>query len=124
MKPINNTSDQASDYSGDLLKADTLEKLLKMLNDYRSIAADALDSAPKNNEEFAEFRKGLAAERKGKFHGETFAEKYGAILMPEVIFRVGFISSLCCVPWGLAFIRAKECGRIIFDDSGVARWIG
>lgn len=123
MKPINYMSDQANDYSKALGAAKTLNSLRALLDDYHTIAADACAAAPQDEEEFAEFFAGLLKERKGKFAGEAFAQKYGAVLMPEIMFRVGMIANKFGAPWGLAFLRAKEVGRIVFDDAGVAHWV-
>lgn len=35
-----------------------------------------------------------------------------ALLMPSKIFRVSIFAAEFCVPWGCAYIRAKECNVI------------
>lgn len=123
MKPITYVSDQGADYSRELGSCETLAQLRKHLDSYHTIAADALDAIPIDEEQFALFRAGLLMERKGKFAGEEYAKRFSVILMPEVMFRVDMVATQFHVPFGLAFLRIKDAGRIVFDDAGIAHWI-
>lgn len=123
MKPITYSSDQAAGYSNGLTACKTLAQLRNHLDDYHAIAADAMAAIPVDEEQFALFRAGLLMERKGSFAGETWADRFSVILMPEVMFQVGMIAAQYFVPWGMAFLRLKDAGRIVFDDSGVSHWI-
>jgi hypothetical protein len=71
---------------------------------------------------FLAFGEGMRQERRGKFAGEEWAAKYGAVLMPEVLMRVGMIAGHFKAPWGCAYIRCKEEG-MIKETGGTARWI-
>lgn len=73
------------EYAKHLDAADTIDSLRATIALYAEIAADALWAANKmNGDDFTEWRTALKSERKGKFMGEEKAEKFGAILMPEV----------------------------------------
>jgi hypothetical protein len=122
MKPITFFSDQGSDYSAALGKCKTLPALTELLHDYATIAPDALEAIPRTAEEFDAWRKGLGQERKGVFAGEAFMDRFGNILMPALILQVGMVAQQFGVPWGLAFIRLKDAGHIVYDDAGIARW--
>jgi hypothetical protein len=124
MKPITFFSDQASDYSAALTKCKTLPALTELLNDYATIAPDALEAIPRTAEEFDAWRKGLAQERRGVFAGEEFMERFGDMLMPALMFQVVMVAQQFGVPWGLAFVRLKDAGRIVYDDAGRAQWNG
>jgi len=81
--------------------------------DWRELADDALECA--NNmtaEDFELFRKGLKKERKGVFAGEKWSERFADILMPALMFKVSITASEYKVPWGLAYLRLKEAGRL------------
>lgn len=123
MEPISYVSDQTGDYCAALPKCKTLPDLMTLLHSYHTIFADALEAAPTNDVEFAAFMAGLRKERRGQFAGEDYANRYGAVMMPELMLHVGMVAQKFGVPWGCAFIRLREAGRIAFDDGGVARWV-
>jgi len=122
VKPITYVSDQAADYTKALTAAKSMELLTQVLEEYRAVFPDALDAAPQTDEQFVEFRAGLLKERKGQFAGEDWATKYGAILMPELGMRVSMVANQFHVPWGCAYIRLAQAGRIKHGPDGVARW--
>lgn len=72
-----------------------------------------------DNEDFLQWRAGLAAERKGKFAGEDFMRKFGAILMPANLVRIGMIASQFKVPFGLAFRRMHEIGAFEIEGNRI-----
>jgi len=104
-----------------LIRQATTRAGLKLVTEkFRRIAADAdaaVDSMHDND--FSEFRAGLARESRGNFAVEKFAKKWGAILMPEVMFRVSIVAEQYKVPWGCAFVRLRDCGQIK-ESSGIA----
>lgn len=122
MNPITYYSDQAKDYIDAIVKCQTLNELLVVLDDYKSIFYDAFEAAPKNDEEFNEFITGLKKERRGKFAGNKFMGRYGCVLLPTLAMRVAIVSMNCSAPWGCAFIRLKEMGKIQYRD-GIAYFI-
>jgi len=111
MTPITYLSEQPADFSKAIDGAETLEELRTVLADWRELAGDAekiaLAMTPKD---FTEFRKGLKKERGGEFAGEKFAEKYSAVLLPEVMFKISMKAYDYKVPFGLMYIRLKEAG--------------
>jgi hypothetical protein len=113
MTPITFSSDQPTDYGKAIDAALTPEDLRSALLAWKNLAADALAVAETMTaEDFEVFRAGLRKERKGRFAGDEWAIKYGAILMPEVMFKVSMVASQFHVPWGLAYKRLEETGRL------------
>jgi hypothetical protein len=88
---------------------------------YAPLFPDAHEQALaiEDEERFLQWRAGLRLERKGKFAGEDFMERFGAILMPANLIRVGQVALQFHVPFGLAFCRLKECGAIKIKDGAV-----
>lgn len=122
MKPITNLSEQGEDYCTALSKCKSLSELMELLESYRSICPDALKAAPRDKEEFAAFRSGLRKERSGVFAGEEFDQRFGSVLMPDLLIRVTPIAEKFCIPWGLAFIRLRDEGYIGCGEDGVFYW--
>lgn len=119
---IHYTSETAKDYTDGLTKAKTLPQLQEHVETYLRVANDAYQvTKGMTKPEFIEWRSGLAKERKGEFAGEPFALKYGAVLMPEILMRVSMVADEYKVPWGLAYIRLREVGRIT-EPNRIARW--
>lgn len=54
------------------------------------------------------FREGLFNERKGKFAGEEWAERFGAILLPKRAMEASQVAQHYHVPWGAAVLRLAE----------------
>lgn len=123
MKPITHTSDQIGDFHVGLTKATTLAALTKHLQAYRDVASDAWEARPQTAEEFEAWRAGLAKERRCEFAGEAFCYRFGAVLMPELLMRVGFYADNYKVPFGRAFIRLQEVGRIRKSADGPYAWV-
>jgi len=110
-----------NEYLSALDGAKSLDDLRTVVATYRRFANDAFRVVSAMHErEWPAFRKGLRLERKQKFAGMPWAEKYGAVILPEVMLRVAAIALKFKVPWGCAFIRAKYVGMIIEQD-GIAR---
>lgn len=113
-------SEPDKDYCRLLDAQKTLPDLRKFVRSYKLIAADALkivDSMTGSG--FRDWRAGLKLERRGKFAGEAWAVKYGAVLMPAIIVQVGLLASDYNVPFGLAYIRMRDAGRLT-EAGGVA----
>jgi len=110
MNPISYISSQDEDYTCALSDCTTLDKLTELLQDYASIFPDALAALPLDADEFSDFRVGLCKERSGQFSGEDFMLRFGSILLPDMMLRVGMIANQFKVPWGCAFIRLQESG--------------
>lgn len=121
---IHYTSDTNQDYVDGLTKAKTLKELQSHVQTYQRVAGDAWEIVGVMDEDaFHEWRHGLLQERKNKFAGEPWAEKYGAVLMPRILMEVSMVASHFEAPWGCAYIRLKEEG-VIKEVNHVARWVG
>jgi len=110
--PITHQSEQDADYCDGIGEAATLKALLHVLHDYATLYPDALAEAPRNAPEFKAWREGLDKERKGEFAGLEFMQRFGAVLLPDVLVAVGVMAQQCGVPWGCAYIRMREAGHI------------
>lgn len=116
-------SETFADYNHCIDDAMTVCDIRECTVKFRRFADDAYRAASKMKEsEWKFFRKGLREERKGKFAGNEWAAKYGAILLPEVMMRIGMLAVQFHVPWGCAFLRAKQCG-IIEENDGIVRLV-
>lgn len=101
--------DQDRQYAEQLTLADTLERLKELLTNYRPLAEDAFQVVETMTEDdFQEFRKGLKKERKGRFAGEAWAEKYAAIVMPLPMMRVTEVAAQFKAPFGVTWQRCKD----------------
>lgn len=119
---IGYTSDVPAMYSKEIDSADTLERLVQATARWRLVASDAHDAAAKMGEaEFLLFRRGLRKERRGVYAGDEWCERFGDIIMPAVMLKVGVLAHKVHVPWGCAWNRLKEVGRVEIID-GVASW--
>lgn len=107
-------------YSEAVGKADSLATLRAVTKAYRPIANDAYLVSKKMSEaDFARFVVGRANERKGKFDEANF-DLTGPILMPSEMMKVSMIAVQFCAPWGVAYNRLKEFGRLTIK-GGVVR---
>ena len=113
MTPITYISEQPSDYVKALVEADTLDKLLAVTKAWHEVAKDAHETVrAMTPHDFKEWRKGYAKERAGKFAGEPFAIKFGALMMPEVLLKVSMMAQHFGAPWGCTYLRLKETGQL------------
>lgn len=119
---IHYTSDTLKDYVDGLSNAKRLADLQTHVQTYQRVADDAFKiTRDMKADDFGSWRRGLVKERKGEFAGEEWAEKYGAVLMPEILMKVGMIADQYVVPWGCAYIRLRDVGRIT-EPNKIARW--
>ena len=110
MNQITYRSEQDQEYAKELGTVETLTDLLDLLGRYETIAWDALDLAQKfDKKRFDDFLKALKLERKGKF---SESQDASVIMMPEIMFKVSMIANEFKVPWGCAFIRLKDIGKL------------
>jgi len=113
MSPITYISNQPDDYTQALTRADTLAKLVAFTSEWRELAYDAFEvAAGMSEDDFAAFRVGLALERSGNFAGEKFGKRYGALMLPEALVKIGVVAQRFGVPWGCAYLRLKETGNL------------
>lgn len=118
---ITYVSDQGGDYVAAIGKVKTLAELMHVLEDYKSLCPDALEAAPKDDKEFKAWRQGLHRERRGEYAGDAYLERYGAIMLPELLMQVAAVVARFHVPWGCAYLRMVDAGMIKVVD-GVSRY--
>lgn len=116
-------SEPVGEYQKAINLAHNRDSLLTLLEPWKRIAADAIEIAQAmTHDDFKVFRRGLRQERRGTFAGEEWAERFSAVTMPTVMFKISMIANQFKVPWGVAFIRCKDVGRIV-EHSGIAKWV-
>lgn len=117
-------SEFSADYTKALSQVKTFDELFALTSDWYPFAWDAHDAVVSMGQAgFEQFMVGLKKERRGKFAGEEFAVKYGAIMMPETLFKVSIVAEQYYVPWGTVFIQMKNAGRIMEDRNGRLRYV-
>lgn len=103
------SEDPSRAYAKAISACGTLVELVAELRRWRGLADDALHAAEQMKaNEWDGFQRGLKAERRKKFAGDAWAEKWGVILMPERMIRASMLAENMSVPWGLAFLRLRE----------------
>lgn len=108
MRPITYRSEQPSDYGKALDRAETLVLLKNTVSEYKILAEDAYSIVHEMDEQdFSEWRAGLKKERKQKFAGEKFTNKFGPILMPEEMLQTALVAHRFKISWGLAYIKTR-----------------
>lgn len=106
------TSRHDEEYAKGLKACKTKDRLREYVEHWRAFAVDAYTVVWSSEFNWAEYKRGAALEWAGKYAGDEWAAKYGAITMPAVLFYVSLIASQFGVPWGLAFIRCQDAARI------------
>ena len=97
------------DYIKAVRKCKTLEELKKIVLEYREIAEDAYQAVQKMDDLlFEQFCKG----RNRLKPSMSWMELYGAILLPKTILTVGLIATRFHVPFGAAYYRMKDLGKL------------
>ena len=110
---INNIDEVPKDYGKALDEAETLKDLQTAVKLYAEVAIDALKAVERMDEDdFADWRHAFAGERKGVFMGHERMDKFGDIIMPGTMIKISIFASRFHVPWGLAYNRLKEVGRL------------
>jgi hypothetical protein len=117
---VNHCAEVYEDFRKCLDDARTLLVLQAAAERYRAIFPDAHKvAAGMDDAAFLEWRSGLSKQRRKQFAGEAWIERFGPLVMPGVALHTAMIASELCVPFGLAFNRLKEVGKIVIRD-GVA----
>jgi hypothetical protein len=113
------TDDPTPRYNAGLDRAKDPTALRAFLREWPTLAPDAIAAARSiKPADWPEWRRGLQSERKGTFSGEAWAERFGAILMPERMMRASMLADQFVVPWGVAWIRLTELH--LLDGRGEA----
>jgi len=119
---VSHVSEIPEDYQKALDEARTLPQLRRVVQEYREVAVDAVDAVNQMDDDaFVVWRGALAKERRGVFMGEALIDRFGPILMPAVMLQVAAVADRFKVPWGLAYIRLREAGRVTVKN-GVATY--
>lgn len=113
-------TEPVEDYVNGLTKQNTKSDLVKFLKSFKPLTLDAIEAAEQITN-FREFQRGLRSERRKIYSGDAWATKYGAILMPLVMWEVSMIQAKFVVPWGLAYHRLIDVKRIVLGKDGYAR---
>lgn len=110
------TDDPTARYTEGIVRAKNPTALRHFLAEWPTLAPDARVAATGiKSADWPEWRRGLEAERQGVFAGESWAERYGPILVPARMLRTSLVAERFMVPWGVAWIRLRETGML---DSG------
>lgn len=97
------------DYTQRLTECATLAELRDLMALYSDLAIDAGRVVAKMaDEDFTEFRRGLKMERKGRFAGEPWCERFGAILMPLPMLRISEFAHRFHAPFEMTWQRLKD----------------
>ena len=106
------------EYGKALDKAKSLDELRSVVRRYAEVAYDAMLAVDEwTTDDFDDWRHALSKERKGKFMGDKFAERFSCVLMPEAMFKVAIVASEFHVPWGLAYHRLKDAGKLTIKNE-------
>ncbi len=101
--------EQDRDYANALGACNNLNDLRALVTAYEPLARDAKPVVDLMTEaDFRAFRKGLLSERKGRFAGDEWAKRFGAVLMPLPMFRITQIAEQFKAPFGVAWQRCKD----------------
>ena len=109
-----------TDYAKKLATIKTRSELVRLLEEYAPIAWDALDLVKAMiGKRFDKLIKDMAKERKGIFSENMDA---AIVMMPETMFKVSIVASEFKAPWGMAFNRLIQVGKII-EEKGRFKFI-
>ena len=107
-------SDTAKDYSSEIKNVSSLTELRKLVRFYSPLTDDAIALADRMTEaDFEQFkidRKKLSRAR-GKT-AEYLSDKWGDIVLPSLMLKVGLVAAHFHTPFGVAYIRMKEMGQL------------
>ena len=104
-------SDIPAEYRAAIDGAVSVSSLIDAIEPFIEVAQDAYVAAVEMSEaDFASFRSGLALERAGDYAGDEWGERYAAILLPSRMVEAQLLAAEFGVPWGTAYIRAREAG--------------
>lgn len=116
-------SDFATEYAIGLRQCKDFARLREFALHWGGLCPDAFATVSKMHDaDFDPFSKGLAKESRGIYAGDTWAERYGDILMPAMLLRVSMVAEQFGAPWGTAFIRLEQEG-IIQRRGDVYVWV-
>lgn len=104
-------SDIPAEYRAAIDAAVSVSSLLAAIEPFLEVAADAYTVASVMAEaDWVDFRAGLERERAGGWGGDEWSVRYSAILLPHRMVEAQLLAERFGVPWGTAYIRAREAG--------------
>ncbi len=111
---IGYVSETPQEYSEALRKVKTLRELSDIVQFYRPLTDDAIRKVKSMSQ--SDFDKFIVDIKKSnRAQGMTakrIADEWGDILMPRTMLEISMIAINAGAPFGTAFIRMKEAGRI------------
>lgn len=122
MMKIGYVSECDRDYAKELKSIQTFDDLKLFVTKWRLVANDAYKAIHNHDFNWEEFREGRTKENRGEYAGDSWAKKYGAILMPEILLRVAVYAQHFVTPWGVTYIRLREFGKIV-ETKTHAKWV-
>ena len=106
---ITHYSECDTDYVKAVRSCKSLDELKAIVTEYREIAEDAYQCVQKMYDLlFEQFCKG----RKKFKPSMKWMGMYGPVLLPKIIMEVGIVAAQFHVPFGVAYHRMKDLGRI------------
>jgi len=115
-------TEPVEEYQKGLTESNNTQELLTHIKKFQKVANDAYLKVGQVYFNFDEFKEGLLKERNKEYAGDEYAAKYGDVIFPMVMFQAMLVASQFMVPWGLAYIRLKDVGRVK-ETRGIAHWI-
>lgn len=116
--PVTYASDHNKEYALGLRQCETLGRLKEFLEHWAPFAPDAYKAGIQMDAvDFVDFRQGLIKESQSKYAGDRWAERYGNIVLPDLLLHVSVVAQQFNAPWGVAFIRLQQEGYIIEQDG-------
>ena len=113
-------SEQDAEWAKQLRATKTLPELRALTVAWGAWTPDARKVAEKMAEaDFMEFRQGLEKESRKEFAGESWAKRYGAILIPERLMQITIRAEQFGVPFGAMAIRLYD----VAGDKMAWRWL-
>jgi len=125
---IQHLSEPVKEYIKSIDEAKNKTELIRAIKRFKLVANDALEFVKKEDFNFDEFKEGrlkdqrsIIEKRDGWDGCEEWTNKYGCVILPEVMLMVSLLANHFCAPWGVAYIQAKSEGTIT-ESGGVATW--
>jgi hypothetical protein len=115
-------TEPVKEYQKGLTESKDVQELLAHIKKFQKVANDAYVKVGQAYFNFDEFKEGLLKERNKEYAGDEYAAKYGDVVFPMVMFQATVVATQFMVPWGLAYIRLKDVGRVK-ETRGIAYWI-
>ena len=106
-------------YIDGLNKCNSQKDLKEFITDWKQLAYDAFEQIYSLDFSYSEYQKGCELERKGKYSGDEWVGKYGAILLPGVMMFISLQAEHFHAPEGTVFIRMRDLKVIKKRSNGI-----